>query len=50
MGGRVAAEKREEVLVAGKDVGGDEAGLLGLKVDTPAACQGEEETFGYYFG
>lgn len=38
VGGRVAAEQREEALVADKDVGGEEAGLLGLKVDTPAAC------------
>ena len=38
MGGCVAAEKEEEALVADEDVGGEEAGLLGLKVDTPAAC------------
>ena len=38
VGRRIAAEKREAVLVANEDVGGEEAGLLGLKVDTPAAC------------
>ena len=38
MGGRVAAGTRKEALVANEDVGGEEMSLLGLKVNTPAAC------------
>ena len=34
----VSPLRKEEMLVADEDVGGEEAGLLGLKVNTPAAC------------